>query len=276
MNSTALANSIIGKPWAIEPEAAVEMFNMAARIAERAADPRFPDEVETFFGSFEVEYFEEVAPGVARVPFFGAGMVHPSMIDRFFGGATDYVSFQHGIQKALEDDSINTIIADIHSPGGTVTGAFETARVLRDAASQKEVIGFTQGQATSAAQAMIAACDEVIATPGAVLGSIGVIFLHVDVQEALKMEGKRVTVFEGGNHKAMNSGLRDLTRDEGDAIQDRIEEMHEQFKAAMREYRPALKDEHMEALTYYGDQAQEIGLVDTLVDSFSELLDRWR
>src|SRR5262249_1266601 len=86
--------------------------------------------------------------------------------------------------------------------GGSVAGASEFAREVRAARARKPVIAWANHLLASAAYWGLAGATEIVATPSALVGSIGVYTLHDDISEAPAKLGIKRQVFSAGKYKA--------------------------------------------------------------------------
>lgn len=112
--------------------------------------------------------------GVAEVSIEGMLTQRPSIMSFLFGGGgTTYADIQTAVVAADADPQVAEIELLIDSPGGTVDGLFETLDTLD--AIEKPMKAIVNGQATSAAYAIAATANEIIATNRAnQFGSVGV------------------------------------------------------------------------------------------------------
>jgi signal peptide peptidase SppA len=104
-------------------------------------------------------------------------------------------------RSALADDTVGTIVLDIDSPGGTVTGVPELAAEILAARGTKPVIAVANSMAASAAYWIASAADKIVVTPSGDVGSIGVYTTHQDVSAAMEKEGVKVTYIQAGKYK---------------------------------------------------------------------------
>jgi ClpP class serine protease len=84
------------------------------------------------------------------------------------------------VRRAAADADVASIVLDIDSPGGTVSGTPEAAAAVRDAAAQKPVIAIANTLAASAAYWIGSQASEFVMAPSADVGSIGAMILHQD------------------------------------------------------------------------------------------------
>ena len=114
------------------------------------------------------------------------------------------------------------------------------------------------------------AADEVIAQPTAVTGSIGVIFVGVNVSDLMQKLGVADQTLTAGDQKDAGSWLRPMQPAERAHLQAVLDDMHDRFKRVVVAGRPRLDAQRVEALAdgriYSADQALANGLVDGLGD----------
>jgi signal peptide peptidase SppA len=224
-------------------------------------------------GDVDYRFFTEAKPGVAVVPVYGALAKNLSSWEEDCGGGTDINAIQEALRQAVADDSISTILLDIDSPGGEVTGIPEFGAQVRAATSVKPVYAFTDAMMASAAYWLGSQATELYVTPSSSVGSIGTYLAWLDETVKMKMEGVALQLFAAGKHKGIGLPGRPLTGADRALLQNRVDSINGQFTSTVRSTRPAVTDDTMQGQTFDGAQAEALGLVDGLVGSFDELLD---
>lgn len=204
----------------------------------------------------------------AIIPVHGVIGKHLSMLEMSSGGC-DLDAVNAMISEAEQDDSIETIIFDFRTPGGTVTGVPETAR--RIASISKKTIGFTDSECCSAGYWLASQCKQFYLTETAATGSIGVYSVFEDYSRALENEGVKVNAISSGKFKLAGAYFKPMTDDERKMFQAGVDKLHAQFKEAVRRNRE-VPDSAMEGQCFDGLEALEVGLADGLVESIDELL----
>jgi ClpP class serine protease len=146
-------------------------------------------------------------PGVATIPISGPITNRPDfIISLLFGGATTWPAIRSAIASAENDASITQIELVIDSPGGTVSGMFETMEALAN--TSKPTTAVVSNMAASAAFSIASQADSIVATnKGATFGSVGVV-----VDTMVWKEDVSITSTEAPNKRP------DLTTEEGKAI----------------------------------------------------------
>jgi len=107
--------------------------------------------------------------------------------------------------------------------------------------------------------------DRIVASPGTLTGSIGVISQFIYIEGLLEKLGLELETIKAGEHKDM--GIRPLTEEERQIMQDITDDLYEQFVAAVAEGRGLPVAEVRQLATgqlYTGGQALNLGLVDEL------------
>jgi signal peptide peptidase SppA len=160
---------LMARHWAITPEALQSIAGIALRKNE---------DWEFLAGKLgkPLQYTHEtrVREGIAIIPVNGP-MFSKANIMTAHSGATSLEKLSHDLATAVSDPSITAIVLDINSPGGAALGPAELAGEIRQAAQTKPVIAYTGTMACSAAYWIASAASEIVAHPGAMLGSIGVV-----------------------------------------------------------------------------------------------------
>lgn len=164
---------------------------------------------------------------VAVLPLFGVIGQHAGM-EMMISGGTSTESFGRAFDAALANSAVGTILIDAHSPGGTVQGVPETANKIVKARGQKQIIAVANSEMCSAAYWLCAAADQVIASPSADVGSIGVFMQHTDISGAEAKAGVVRTVIAAGKYKREAAGVP-LTEEALEALQARVDECYGMF-----------------------------------------------
>ena len=172
------------------------------------------------------------------------------------------------IRKFAEDDKIRALLVRIDSPGGAVAPTQEIYSELRKVSQAgKPVVASMASAAASGGYYIAAACDTIVANPGTLTGSIGVVMEFFSAEGAFDKLGLKSEVVKAGKYKDAGNLARSLTPDERRMLQATIDDVHGQFIAAVAEGRK-LPIEQIEAIAdgrvFSGQQAQAVGLVDQL------------
>lgn len=145
-----------------------------------------------------------------------------------YSGATGYGDLEFQIGAALADPSIKAIALYVDSGGGRVDGLFEFTDWLAENRGDKPIVALCD-TAYSAAYAIAAACDRVVAAPMGGVGSIGVLLVHVEISKALEEFGIAVNVIRSPDGKARGNFLEQLDEATRATFQAGVDELAEIF-----------------------------------------------
>ncbi|MDI6641769.1 MAG: signal peptide peptidase SppA [Elusimicrobiota bacterium] len=181
----------------------------------------------------------------------------------------DAESIVRRLRSFSERKEVKAIVLRVNSPGGTVAAVQEIYSELMKLRQEKgKVIVTSMGDiATSGAYYVASASDRIIANPGTITGSIGVLLEIGNVQELFKKIGVKVETIKSGRHKDSGSAFRELTIDERKMFQTLIDEAYEQFVNAIVDGRKMEKSAVLQLAdgsVWTGSQALRLGLVDKL------------
>ena len=222
------------------------------------------------FGEVPKAYIAEDGTGV--IPIAGVIGKGLSPLEKMTG-AVDVSDISETIDDYAMNPQVTRIAFQVSSPGGTVTGVEELANKVRNIA--KPTMSYSDTEMASAAYWIAAAADKVVASPSSTIGSIGVYMVVADYSEAAKAEGIKMIVIKAGQHKAIGVPGAEVTADQQTHLQEGVDEIHGDFKAAVLKTRKLVKAEDMEGQVFSGKQAAQRNLVTGLADSFNEAVEMW-
>lgn len=170
----------------------------------------------------------------------------------------------------------STIVLKIDSPGGDVSGCFESAREIRKmcAAAGKYLLAYVDGQACSGAYALACAAEKIIVPDTGFVGSIGVINTRVDVSQSDALQGIRFAITTSGARKSDGHPHTPVSEGESAATQTIVDSLAAVFFDLVEELRgtPAGQIAKLQAGVFHGQAAVEAGLADQVM-SFDELIE---
>ncbi|OQY52614.1 MAG: signal peptidase [Desulfobacteraceae bacterium 4572_89] len=171
------------------------------------------------------------------------------------------------IKTFRENEDIKAIIIRVDSPGGGIGPSQEIYRELIKTRTTKQVIASMGSVAASGGYYIAAATQGIVANPGTITGSIGVIMEYANLMEIAKKIGISPVVIKSGEFKDMGSPLRALKEKEKKLLQQLVDELHKQFVSDAARARN-IKFETMAKLAdgrvYTGQKALQLKLVDRL------------
>lgn len=175
------------------------------------------------------------------------------------------------LRKFRDNPSIKAIVLRIDSPGGGVVASQEIhSEVLKTRAEGKAKVVTSMGNlAASGGYYIAAATDRIVANPGTLTGSIGVIMELANVQGLMEKVGVQSVVIKSGKHKDLASPFRTMSAEDRALLQSVLDDVHDQFIQAVAAGR-AMKVEQVRDLAdgrvFTGRQAKTARLVDELGD----------
>jgi len=218
-------------PWAIEPRKADEIAAVlqlrldGVRLSEQEVRRRIGADVEIDLDGGDDDREREpyqVLDGVAVIGLQGLLAPKINLMMRISGGTSTEL-FRQAVLGATADPAVRAILLAVDSPGGSVHGTEEAALAVRAARSKKPVVAVGTNLMASAAYCIGSAAGEVVASPSAKLGSIGVYAIHTEVSEADRAAGVKRTVIKRGRYKADGNDTEPLTDQARQTLQEEID-----------------------------------------------------
>lgn len=206
----------------------------------------------------------EIVNDVAIVPIQGV-LVHGRCCR--WWGEPSYTNIRSTLRSAIADPDVRAIVLHVDSPGGEVAGCFDLADDIYNMRGDKPIVAIVDEYCCSAAYALASSADRIVAPRTAIVGSIGVITMHLDVTAALEQAGLKVTTIQFGNRKSDSYPTTPLSDDARGRMQDDIDVLGEMFIALVARNRgldpKAVRK--TEAGSFLGEAAVEAGLADAVM-----------
>ncbi|MCD6170079.1 MAG: signal peptide peptidase SppA [Candidatus Latescibacteria bacterium] len=184
------------------------------------------------------------------------------------GTITSSSSVIKELDKYREDESVRAIVLRVNSPGGTVAACQEIYEELcKLRGSGKKIVVSMGNVAASGGYYIAVAADTIVANPGTVTGSIGVIAQIPNAEELLKKVGLYLEVVKSGKYKDIGSPVRKITSDEYRLLQGIIDDVYDQFVETVVSERNLPRKEVLklaDGRIFTGRQALKYNLVDVL------------
>jgi len=171
------------------------------------------------------------------------------------------------IQTVSKNDKVKGVIIRINSPGGGVAPSQEIYSELRKLSSKKPLVASLSSVAASGGYYIASAAEKIVANPGTLTGSIGVIMSFSNVQGLFEKVGLKNNVVKSGKYKDIGSPHRDMTLDERKLLQSVIDNVHNQFISAIvagRKLDRKSVEKVADGRIFSGEQALALDLVDSL------------
>ena len=172
------------------------------------------------------------------------------------------------LKEHLENSTVKAVVVRINSPGGVVAPTQEIYdAVSRLRAKGKPVVASLGSVAASGGYYIAAAADQIVASPGTLTGSIGVIMQLTNLEGLFKKVGLRYEVIKSGKYKDIGSFSRSMTEQERRILQTLMDDVYEQFVDAVAQGRNLERKAILavaDGRIFSGRQAKELSLVDEL------------
>ena len=190
---------------------------------------------------------------------------------RIEGVITDSRETIEELRRFRDNPSIKAVVLRIDSPGGGVVPSQEIHAELLKARKdgRLKVVASMGNLAASGGYYIAVATDKIVANPGTLTGSIGVIMELANVQGLLEKVGVQSVVIKSGRYKDLASPFRAMSAEDRALLQSVLDDVHDQFIRAVATGR-ALKVDQVRDLAdgriFTGRQARTAKLVDELGD----------
>ena len=171
------------------------------------------------------------------------------------------------IEKFKNRKDISAIVLRIDSPGGLVAPTQEIYEKVKSIRGIKPIISSMGSVAASGGYYIALGSDTLIANPGTIVGSIGVIMNYPVATELLNKVGIKFETVKSGGLKDIGSYSREVTEADRRHLNEMVANIHSQFIAAVEENRSIDKSKLIklaDGRVFTGQQSKDLGLVDVL------------
>lgn len=171
------------------------------------------------------------------------------------------------LKEFRDNEDVKAIVLRIDSPGGGVGPSQEIHGEVVKTSRVKKVVASMGAIAASGGYYVASGADHIMANPGSITGSIGVVMEFANLEELFKKIGVSAFVLKSGEYKDVGSPFRQMTAQEKDLLQGFVDNVHQQFVATVAGARQ-IPEEEIRAIAdgriLSGEQAQKLGLLDSL------------
>lgn len=274
-----LADRVFNRPLLIHPDkAATIMHVLEGRITLGGADAA--PEASRFIGSRrrpngQATAFTRVSGNTALIAVDGSLVNRGAWIDAN-SGLTSYEGIGAQLDEIAADRDIAHVVIDMNSYGGEATGMYGIAAKIRNLRSTKRVIAVINDVAASAGYGIVSSADEIVISPTSLVGSIGVVMMHLDRSAEMEMKGIKPTLIHAGAKKVDGHPFAPLPDHVRKDMQADVAVFYNQFLATVEAGRgkhrlSAQRARETEADVFVGQEAIAFGLADR-VGSLDEVL----
>lgn len=169
--------------------------------------------------------------------------------------------------KTVEEKRFPALLLRIDSPGGTVGDSQEIYNALKELGKKIKIIASFGNISASGGVYIGMGAQHIVANPGTITGSIGVILRGNNLEQLLEKIGVSFKVIKSGPYKDILAFDREMTEPERDILQALIDSSYQQFVETVAEGRKLAVEtvkSFADGRVFTGQQALELGLIDRL------------
>jgi protease-4 len=171
------------------------------------------------------------------------------------------------LHRYEDNATVKAIVMRINSPGGAIAPSQEIYEAVRN--SRKPTVASLDSVAASGGFYIAAGCDRIVANPGSITGSIGVILEWMNTKDLVAWAKMKPEIITSGALKAAGTPFLDLTDAERAYFQSIVSQLHSQFVRAVAAGRQGkITEEEVAKLAdgrvFTGEQALSLKLVDEM------------
>ena len=171
------------------------------------------------------------------------------------------------IEAAQKDTKIKGILLNVNSPGGAVPPSIEIAYAIKELKKHKPVVAYASGIMASGSYYASIYANTIIANPGSIVGSIGVIMESANIEELMNTIGVKTQIVKEGTYKEAGTPTREWTSEERAELERLTKDTYDLFVKDVAEARglevsnaKAYADAHI----FSAKRAKEAGLIDSI------------
>lgn len=262
-----ILQAVYSRPWAILPSTLALIVDILQFRASGGV--LTDDEIQARVGGAQngPRKGGRQVVNVAQIPIYGPISQRQNLMSASSGG-TSVEGIAADFRAALADETIDGIVLEFDSPGGTIDGIPELADEIRAARGSKPIVAHANTLAASAAYWLATAADEVVVTPSGMVGSVGVFTAHQDLSKAAEMDGVKTTLISYGKYKTEANRWEPLSDDAKANLQEQVDQIGAMFVSGLAANRgvpvDAVRKTYGEGRIVLAKQALSAGMVDRI------------
>jgi protease IV len=171
------------------------------------------------------------------------------------------------IEKAGSNNNVKGVLLVVDSPGGAVAPSIEIAYAIKRLKAKKPVVVYAQGTIASGSYYASIWANEIVANPGSMVGSIGVIMQGANMSELMDKIGIATQSVKAGKYKQVGTPDREWKPFEVNELNKVIQGTYDMFTKDVADARGLdikKRDQFANAHIFTAQQAKDVGLIDSL------------
>jgi len=171
------------------------------------------------------------------------------------------------IEEAQKDKKIKGVLFNINSPGGAVPPSIELAYAIKELKKHKPVVVYASGIMASGSYYASIYADIIMANPGSIVGSIGVIMESADISELMDTFGVKTQIVKQGKYKEAGTPTRQWTKEEREELERLTKDTYELFTQDVANARGLdihSSSNYADAHIFSAKRAKDAGLIDKI------------
>jgi protease-4 len=183
------------------------------------------------------------------------------------GAILDASEILNQIEQAQKDPNIKGVLLNVNSPGGSVPPSIEISYAIANLAKSKPVVAYASGVMASGSYYSSIYANKIIANPGAIVGSIGVIMQSANIKELLDKIGIKPQTIKEGLYKEAGTPTREWTPAEREELKRLTGDTYRLFVSDVAKARGLdinKSDQFANAHIFSAKRAKEVGLIDEI------------
>jgi protease-4 len=184
------------------------------------------------------------------------------------GTITNVDNVLEQIEEAKNNTNIKGVLFVVNSGGGAVAPSIEIAYAIKELNALKPVVAYASGTMASGSYYASIWAKKILANPGSLIGSIGVIMQSADASDLLQTIGIRPQTVKIGKYKEAGTPTRAWTKEEKAELNKVIKSTYNMFVNDVASARKLKVKNHKifaDAHIFTSSQAKQVGLIDDIV-----------
>ncbi len=214
----------------------------------------------------------QVLNGIALYDIKGKMLSQGNWFTRMLGIAT-YDDIANALSVMSQDPEVTQVLIAMNTPGGNVAGISDLSESWKRLNAEKPVTVHTSGTLASAGVWLSSNSNKIYASEVAEVGSIGVVLQHASYQKQLEKEGVKVTTIKSAPLKYVGDPTKDLSAEELEHLQKKVDESDGLFKKQLYTTRPQILPDAFTGETFSASESLRLGLIDG-INTFTQVFEQ--